>query len=570
MPATVPGSVVLCDGDCDKNANTVLPPSQNAERRVKISELKDDHGSNCAAGHVCRRNRTMSTSKSEDHLMTTDHGMKVYTKGRPPWYDIHGQRLKKPYFIGICGGSASGKTTVAKSIIERLGMQWVTVLSMDAFYKVLTPEQHELAAKNEYNFDTPAAFDFDLLYEALKRLSEGKSVDVPVYDFTHHKRDVNTKVMYGADVLIFEGILAFHMPEIVDLMDIKIFVDTDADSRLARRLSRDTGERGRDIRGVLDQYIRHVKPAFEQYIAPGAKVADVIIPRGGENLVAIDLIVRQVKTQLTARGYDANKPQSDTDELTFNKGSMPTSLHIVENTPQVQGLHTFIRNRDTPRDEFVFYSERLMRILIEYAINFIPYEDAEVVMPNGKNYHGKRRSAEVCGVAVMRSGETFEKALRSVVKDCKVGKILIQTNEMTMVPELYFLRLPRNVCKYKVLLMDATVGTGSCATMAIRILLDHDVLEENIILCALLMAQPGIQRIAYSFPRVKLITTAVDPILNEYYHIIPGMGNFGDRYFGTEFPSAHKKKQREEKRREVAQMFVDHSAAASVSKSSST
>lgn len=147
---------------------------------------------------------------------------KVYTKGRPPWYDLDGKRLTKPYLIGICGGSASGKTTVAKSIIERLGMQWVTVLSMDSFYRVLSKDQHELAAKNEYNFDTPDAFDFDLLLETLRRLSEGKSVDVPVYDFTTHRRDVNTNVMYGADVLIFEGILAFYMQEIVDLMDIKV------------------------------------------------------------------------------------------------------------------------------------------------------------------------------------------------------------------------------------------------------------------------------------------------------------------------------------------------------------
>uniref|UniRef100_A0AC34GRW4 Uridine kinase n=1 Tax=Panagrolaimus sp. ES5 TaxID=591445 RepID=A0AC34GRW4_9BILA len=336
----------------DKNANKVVVPSPIGERRVKIHDPISDQkmlNPNQGPGHVCRRGRQLSSSKSEDHLMTTDLGMKVYTKGRPPWYDIHGQTLNKPYLIGICGGSASGKTTVAKSIIERLGMPWVTVLSMDSFYKVLTPAQHELASKNEYNFDTPDAFDFNLLHETLLRLSEGKSVDVPVYDFTTHKRDINTNVMYGADVLIFEGILAFHMNEIVDLMDIKVFVDTDADTRLARRLSRDTGERGRDFSGVLDQYIRHVKPAFEQYIAPGAKVADVIIPRGGENLVAIDLIVRQVKTQLAARGYEASKPIQDWDNNAFEHLPMPQSLHIVKDTPQVKGLQTFIRNKDTPR-----------------------------------------------------------------------------------------------------------------------------------------------------------------------------------------------------------------------------
>jgi uridine kinase len=465
MPA-ISNELDFKDKTQDKNANkVVVMPPPIGERRVKIHDpIREQKSSKMLSpqgpGHICRRGRQLSSSKSEDHLMTTDLGMKVYTKGRPPWYDIHGQTLNKPYLIGICGGSASGKTTVAKSIIERLGMPWVTVLSMDSFYKVLSPAQHELAAKNEYNFDTPDAFDFNLLYEALLRLSDGKSVDVPVYDFTTHKRDINTNVMYGADVLIFEGILAFHMKEIVDLMDIKVFVDTDADTRLARRLSRDTGERGRDFEGVLDQYIRHVKPAFEQYIAPGAKVADVIIPRGGENLVAIDLIVRQIKTQLAARGYEASKPIKDWDNGAFEHLPMPTSLHIVKDTPQVKGLQTFIRNKDTPRDEFVFYAERLMRILIEHAVNFGSYEDAEVKMPNGKTYYGRRRNAELCGVAIMRAGETLEKSLRSVVKDCKVGKILIQTNSVTMMPELYFLRLPRHVNKYKVLLMDATVATG--------------------------------------------------------------------------------------------------------------
>uniref|UniRef100_A0AC34QT02 Uridine kinase n=1 Tax=Panagrolaimus sp. JU765 TaxID=591449 RepID=A0AC34QT02_9BILA len=512
------------------------------DRRVKINDEKHSHSKTGShkrrcGGPVCRRTRTLSTSKSEDHLMTTDHGMEVYTKGRPPWYDITGQRLKKPYLIGICGGSASGKTTVARSIIERLGMQWVTVLSMDSFYKVLTPEQHELAKANEYNFDNPNSFDFDLLYEALKRLSEGKSVDVPVYDFTTHKRDINTKVMYGADVLIFEGILAFYDPKIVDLMDIKIFVDTDADTRLARRLQRDISERNRDIDSVLEQYIRHVKPAFDQYIAPGSKVADVIIPRGGENIVAIDLIVRQVKMQLEARGYDASTPQLDWKKHgCFENLPPPTSLRLVKETPQVLGLHTILRNSKTSRDDFIFYSDRLMRILLENATNFASYIDVDVEQPNGQIYSGKKKSLDVCGVAIMRAGETLETALRSVVKDSKMGKILIQTNELTQVPELYFLRLPKNLNKHKVFLMDATVATGSCATMAIRILLDHDVLEENIVLVSLLMAQPGLQRIAYAFPRVTLVTTAVDPEIDEDGRIIPGFGNFGDRYFGTDYP----------------------------------
>uniref|UniRef100_A0A915BI45 Uridine kinase n=4 Tax=Parascaris univalens TaxID=6257 RepID=A0A915BI45_PARUN len=494
-------------------------------------------GSSPPSHAIRRRNRTISGSKSEDHLLTTESGRLIYTKGRPPWYDREGKNLKQPYVIGICGGSASGKTTVARRIIERLEVPWVTVLSMDSFYKVLSEDQHQLAARHEYNFDHPQAFDFDLLCETLRRLRDGKSVEVPVYDFTTHRRDKQPKLMYGADVLIFEGILAFHTKELIELMDMKVFVDTDPDTRLVRRLKRDTEERGRKVEGILEQYLRFVKPAFDTFIAPGMKCADIIVPRGGENEVAIDLIVKQVKTQLAERGYDASKnpnlQRADMVHRSFPH-QLPSSLHIVPQTPQVRGLHTFIRNRKTPRDEFIFYSERLMRILIENAMNFMPFKDVSVETPSGKTFSGKRCTAVICGVAIMRAGETMENSLRAVVKDCKMGKILIQTNERTMEPELYYLRLPKNVQQYKILLMDATVATGAAAMMAIRILLDHDVLEENIILISLLMAETGVHSLAYAFPKVTLLTTAVDAHISESYYVIPGMGNFGDRYFGTE------------------------------------
>ena len=152
--------------------------------------------------------------------------------------------------IGVCGGSASGKTTVANKIISELGVPWVTLLSMDSFYKVLNEKQHEQAALNEYNFDHPDAFDFDLLLKTLKRLKEMKKVEVPIYNFVTHRRESKTVSMYGANVIIFEGILAFHMEEIRDILDMKIFVETDSDVRLARRLKRDISMRGRDIHGV--------------------------------------------------------------------------------------------------------------------------------------------------------------------------------------------------------------------------------------------------------------------------------------------------------------------------------
>ncbi|VDN02977.1 unnamed protein product [Thelazia callipaeda] len=479
-----------------------------------------------------RHTRTISGSKSEDHLMTTESGRRIYTKGRPPWYDREGKMLKQPYMIGICGGSASGKTTVAKRIIERLEMPWVTVLSMDSFYKVLTEEQHLLASKNEYNFDHPQAFDFDLVCETVGRLRDGKNVEVPVYDFTTHRRDKQPKLMYGADVLIFEGILAFYNEKLNNLMDMKVFVDTDPDTRLARRLERDIQDRGRDVEGVLSQYLRFVKPAFDTFIAPGMKIADIIVPRGGENEVAIDLIVKLLKTQLAERGYDATKNPYVQRAGLVQKNlppQFPRTLNVVPQTVQVIGLHTIIRNRNTSRDEFNFYTDRLMRILVENAMNFMPFKNVTVT-----TYAGKRSTAQICGVSIMRAGETMEQALRAVVKDCKVGKILIQTNERTLEPELFYLRLPKNIHQYKVLLMDATVATGAAAMMAIRVLLDHDVLEENIVLLSLLMAGTGVHSLAYAFPKVTLLTTAVDPDVNELYYVIPGMGNFGDRYYGTE------------------------------------
>uniref|UniRef100_A0A0K0FFN2 Uridine kinase n=1 Tax=Strongyloides venezuelensis TaxID=75913 RepID=A0A0K0FFN2_STRVS len=486
---------------------------------------------------LTKRSRTISGSRTEDHFLSTESGKRVYTKGRPPWYDKTGKMLKQPYLIGICGGSASGKTTVAKAIIQRLEMPWVTVLSMDSFYKVLNEEQHILAANNEYNFDHPDAFDFDLLLDVIKRLRQGKSVDVPVYDFTTHSRDKNSKIMYGADVLIFEGILAFHKAELCKLMDMKVFVDTDSDTRLARRLHRDVNERGRDVEGILEQYLKHVKPAFETFIAPGMKMADIIIPRGGENKVAIDLIVRQVKGQLAERGYDPTKCIINNRSLLTNHSmpeELPESLILLKQTRQIIGQITKIRNRECSRDEFIFYSDRILSLLIEESMNHIPYVDHLVTMANGKVVRGRKKNTELCGISIMRAGETLEKALRNVIKDCKMGKMLIQTNEVSKEPELYYLRFPKNVNKYKILLLDATVASGAAAMMAIRILLDHDINEEDIILCSLLMAEPGVHALAYAFPKVKLVTAAIDKEINENFHVLPGLGNFGDRYYGTE------------------------------------
>uniref|UniRef100_A0A8D1KC35 Uridine-cytidine kinase n=1 Tax=Sus scrofa TaxID=9823 RepID=A0A8D1KC35_PIG len=243
------------------------------------------------------RKRTTSQCKSEPPLLRTSKRT-IYTAGRPPWYNEHGTQSKEAFAIGLGGGSASGKTTVARMIIEALDVPWVVLLSMDSFYKVLTRQQQEQAAHNNFNFDHPDAFDFDLIISTLKKLKQGKSVKVPIYDFTTHSRKKDWKTLYGANVIIFEGIMAFADKTLLELLDMKIFVDTDSDIRLVRRLRRDISERGRDIEGVIKQYNKFVKPAFDQYIQPTMRLADIVVPRGSGNTVAIDLIVQHVHSQL--------------------------------------------------------------------------------------------------------------------------------------------------------------------------------------------------------------------------------------------------------------------------------
>ncbi len=199
--------------------------------------------------------------------------------------------------------------------------------------KILNKKQHEAAERNEYNFDHPDAFDFDLLLDVLKKLKEGRKVEVPVYNFTHHAREAHTKTMYGANVIIFEGILAFHSPEVLEMLDMKIFVDTDADIRLARRLKRDISQRGRDIEGVLKQYSTMVKPSYSNYIAPTMQHADIIVPRGGENIVAIQLIVQHINTQLQLRGFRVREELAHSEMQNL---SMPNSLFLLPETPQVR------------------------------------------------------------------------------------------------------------------------------------------------------------------------------------------------------------------------------------------
>ncbi|XP_030598051.1 uridine-cytidine kinase 1 isoform X1 [Archocentrus centrarchus] len=207
----------------------------------------------------------------------------------------------RPFLIGVSGGTASGKSTVCAKIMELLGQnkvdhrqRKVAIISQDSFYRVLTPDQKAKALKGQYNFDHPEAFDNELMYQTLKDIVEGRVVEVPTYDFVTHSRLEERITVYPADVVLFEGILVFYPQKVRDMFHMKLFVDTDSDVRLSRRVLRDMN-RGRDLEQILSQYTTFVKPAFEEFCLPTKKYADVIIPRGVDNMVAINLIVQHIQ-----------------------------------------------------------------------------------------------------------------------------------------------------------------------------------------------------------------------------------------------------------------------------------
>ncbi len=193
--------------------------------------------------------------------------------------------------IGIAGGTGSGKTTLADKIQQAFPVESI-LISQDSYYKDLSHlAYHERAATN---FDHPNSLDFALLHDHLMDLKEGFAVDLPVYNFHIHSREPATKRVYPAQVIIIEGILLFAVPEVRDLFDIKIFIDTDDDIRVLRRIERDLHERSRDFKSVKDQYLTTVKPMHDAFVAPSKKYADLIIPEGGRNDIALGIILAKL------------------------------------------------------------------------------------------------------------------------------------------------------------------------------------------------------------------------------------------------------------------------------------
>ncbi|KAL2335251.1 hypothetical protein Fmac_016464 [Flemingia macrophylla] len=329
---------------------------------------------------------------------------------------------KQPFFIGVAGGTASGKTT-------------------ESFYYSLSNET--LQKVNEYNFDHPESFDTKLMLSTMEKLKRGQPVSIPNYDLNTHKRIEPARQVHPEDIIILEGILVLHDSGVRSLLNMKIFVDEDSDVRLARRIQRLANERGRNIANVLDQYSRFVKPSFEEFVLPTKKYADIIIPSGGDNDVAIDLIVQNIR--------------------------------------KIKGMHTLIRDVKATKHDFVFYSDRLIRLVVEHGLGHLPFTEKQVITPTGSVYSGVVFCSRLCGVSVIRSGESMENALRACCKGIKIGKILIH-------------------------------GHGTNGRQAPQ----------------------GINAVCGRFPMLKLVTSEIDASLNENSRVIPGLGEFGDRYFATD------------------------------------
>jgi uracil phosphoribosyltransferase len=210
------------------------------------------------------------------------------------------------------------------------------------------------------------------------------------------------------------------------------------------------------------------------------------------------------------------------------------SVHLLPQTRQLRALHTIIRDRTARREDFVFYSRRIIRLLLETGFELLPFEPCEVETPVRRTYDGLRFASQICGVSIARAGESMEAELRTVCRSIRIGKILIQRDKVTKKPHLYYSALPEDIAQRHVLLLDPMLATGGTALAAIQVLLDKGVAEDRIIFINLITVPEGIAAVCRRFPAVKIVTSAIDERLNENAYMMPGIGDFGDRFFGTD------------------------------------
>lgn len=414
----------------------------------------------------------------------------------PPW--------TTPYVIGIGGPSGSGKTSVAAKIVSSINVPWTVLVSLDNFYKPLTPEERKRAFQNDYDFDHPDAIDLDLAYECILSLKEGKKTSIPVYSFVEHNRVPNKRInIYGASVIVLEGIYALHDKRLLDLMDLKIYVDADLDVCLARRLSRDIVYRGRELQGCIQQWEKFVKPNADKYVKTSMQSANAIVPSLTDSTVAVELLINHIKSKLQAKSEEHLKELIRLGFYGSKSIHDYSSVHELERTNQVQSIMTMLMDKNVKKDDFVFYFDRIATILLSKVLDHLPVSQRSTVeTPSGSVIEDAPRCNfnKVTAISLIRSGDCFVPSLKNTIPNISLGKLLIQSDSQTGEPQLHCEFLPPDVEKSeRVLLMAGQIISGAATIMAVQVLLDHGVPMERIDVVVYLATELGVRRIVNAF-----------------------------------------------------------------------
>ncbi|KAJ0118946.1 uridine-cytidine kinase 2 [Diaporthe amygdali] len=439
----------------------------------------------------------------------------------PPWADVS--------LVGIAGSSGSGKSTLSRAIVNKLNLPWVVILSMDSFYKSLDADSSRRAFLNEYDFDSP---DWNVCeisklggsHQRPRNLEnwslrlmdhDRKRAEIPIYSFEKHARVDKTTAIYSPHVLVVEGIFALHDPRVLDLLDMKIYCEADADTCLSRRILRDVECRGRTVEGVIKQWFMWVKPNFENYVDPQRKNADVIVPTRVENMVAIDMVVQSIQQKLVEK---SRHHRAALQQLELQAQSEPLSKKVVilKATAQLKGMNTIIRDIDTSPEDFIFYFDRLATLVVEQAMNNVRFASTTVETPQGYHYRGLAPEGEVSAVVLLRGGAALETGLKRVIPDCKSGRILIQSSIRTGEPELHYSQLPKDIRTHEsVLLLDAQMSSGGSALMAVQVLVDHGVAQDRIVFATYSAGRMGLHRLTSVFPDITVVVCNMIPDIED-------------------------------------------------------
>ncbi|CAG8070775.1 hypothetical protein N7519_009612 [Penicillium mononematosum] len=225
------------------------------------------------------------------------------------------------------------------------------------------------------------------------------------------------------------------------------------------------------------------------------------------------------------------RPDGEKPTATVSKEVSYDNVHVLPQTPQLIALLTMIRDKRTSRADFIFYSNRIIRLLVEEGLNHLPVVEQSITTPVGRSYLGVKFEGKICGVSIMRAGEAMEQGLRDCCRSVRIGKILIQRDEESCMPKLFYDKLPTDIADRWVLLLDPMFATGGSATLAVETLIERGVPEHRILFLNLIASPSGVAEFAERFPKLRVVTSFIDQGLDEKKYIIPGLGDFGDRYY---------------------------------------